>query len=192
MGAVLYHCKTLAQWYANECLRFSQELNKPDGINKVVITPEEPYFEFESLVTGIVRGYDTLRYALWNQWGRNGSCPSSYERTVNALVSCPPQVLTRLQSSRDNYYSKAKEYRHCIQHYVDFGSASWAMMDLLRESVWSVIVRVPDNPEARSSRSFRFNQNVDALTLGWELCTEMFAVIDVALGPGVLSAATNS
>ena len=29
----------MVQWYPNECLRFSWELNNPDGVNKVVITP---------------------------------------------------------------------------------------------------------------------------------------------------------
>ena len=188
MQSSLYHCLALARWYSDECTRHGLWLlSFPAKIDKQVFVPSDPYYEFEALVTAIVRGYDTLRYALWKKWGGGGSIPSSYGRVVDAMVGCPREVAVRLQSSRDGAYSRAKEYRDCIQHYVDVGSSSWAMMELLRESVWSVIVRVPDNPEARSSNRWVFSGNHDALTLGWELCTELFGVIDVALGQGRLS-----
>jgi hypothetical protein len=193
MQSSLYHCLALARWYSDECTRHSEWLLRfPHNIDKQVFGPSDPYFEFEALVTAIVRGYDMLRYALWKKWGRGGSIPNSYERVVDAMVGCPREVAVRLQSSRDGAYSRAKGYRDCIQHYVDVGSSSWAMMELLRESVWSVIVRVPDNPEARSSNRWVFSGNHDALTLGWELCTELFGVIDVALGQGNLSSAKSN
>jgi hypothetical protein len=193
MESSLYHCLALARWYSDECTRHSQWLlSFPADIDKQVFVPNDPYYEFEALVTAIVRGYDTLRYALWKKWGGSGSIPSSYGRVVDAMVGCPQEVTVRLQSSRDGAYSRAKDYRDCIQHYVDVGSSSWAMMELLRESVWSVIVRVPDNPETRSSNRWVFSQNHDALTLGWELCTELFGTIDVALGQGRLSSAKDN
>ena len=193
MQSSIYHCLSLARWYSDECTRHSQWLHRfPAKIDKQVFVPSDPYFEFEALVTAVVRGYDTLRYALWKQWGGGGSIPSSYVRVVDSLVGCPEEVAIRLQSSRDGAYSRAKEYRDCIQHYVDVGSSSWAMMELLRESVWSVIVRVPDNPEARSSNKWEFAGNHDALTLGWELCTELFGVTDVALAKGRLSSTKSN
>jgi hypothetical protein len=188
MQSSIYHCLSLARWYSDECTRHSQWLHSfPTNIDKQVFVPSDPYYEFEALVTSIVRGYDTLRYVLWKQWGGGGSIPNSYGRVVDAIVGCPQELSGRLQSSRDGAYSRAKEYRDCIQHYVDVGSSSWAMMELLQESVWSVIVRVPDNPEARSSKKWVFSGNHDALTLGWELCTELFGVIDAALAKGRLS-----
>lgn len=186
MGAVLYHCKALAQWYTDQCLHYSSLSHKPDA-ERVVTTPEEPYFEFESLVTAIVRGYDTLRYPLWNKWGNKSGCPNSFTRTLNHCETLPADLRRRLEVSNNNFLAKTKKYRDCIQHYIDFGSTSWAMMELLKDSVWSIIVRVPDNPEARSEHLFRFHRNVDALTLGWELSTELFAIVDILLGSGSLS-----
>ena len=187
MGAVLYHCKALAQWYTDQCSSYSSFPHKPDANRVVIGGVEEPYFEFESLITAIVRGYDTLRYALWNKWGDKSGCPSSFTRALKRCKALPPGLQHRLQVSNDKFLSKAKEYRDCVQHYIDFGSTSWAMMELLHDSVWSIIVRVPDNPEARSRDRFQFHQNVDALTLGWELATEFFAVVDNLLGSGCLS-----
>jgi len=82
---------------------------------------------------------------------------------------------------------KTKKYRDCIQHYVNIGSSSWAMMEQLQDSVWSAIVRIPDNPEARSEHLFIFYKNVDTLTMGWKLLTEFFAIVDTLLGSGSLS-----
>jgi hypothetical protein len=189
MGAALYHCKRLAWWYADECYRLSQTpANLQEGHERIVLGgAEEPYFEFEALVTVIVRCFDTLRYSLWHRWGDKGSCPNSYERAVNAIVNCPDEIMHWLVHGLENIYRKAKNYRHCIQHYVDLGSTSWAMAELRAEGIWSTIVRIPDNPEVRSAKRFAFDQDIDSLTLGWQLCTETFGTIDTTLGSGNLS-----
>lgn len=191
MGAALYHCKRLAWWYANESARVAKMPLDVRHKSIVLGGTEEPYFEFEALVTVIVRCFDTLRYSLWRLWGNRGSCPSSYERVVDALINCPDVIMSQLAHNRENVYLKAKSYRDCIQHYCDFGSTSWSMAELLHGNIWSVIVRIPDNPEVRSDRQFKFDQNIDSLTFGWELCNQMFALIDSVLGSGSLSMQTD-
>ncbi len=182
MEAALYHLVALTTWCARECAAHGAiHARLGSDAERVVMRPNAPYFEFEALVTAIVRAFDTLRYSLWRQWGDHGSTPNSYERVVDSLRTCPTSVLNHLSLGASGAYARAKGYRHCIQHYVDIGSASWAMFEL-RSKVWTVTVRVPDNPDARSSAKWTFTSNLDALSLGWELCSELFCIAAVALG----------
>jgi len=139
-------------------------------------------------VTAIIRGFDTLRYYLWRKFGRLGSTPSSFERVVNALANDTPADLRQeLIEVSAGTYTRVKAYRDCIQHYVDIGSSSWAMFDLIEDAVWSLIVRVPDNPDARSANSWVFEKDVDALTFGWEAATDFFSACATAFGRASLA-----
>jgi hypothetical protein len=52
-----------------------------------------------------------------------------------------------------------------------------------------IMVRLPDNPEEKSTRDFKFDQGLDALTVAWEYVSEFFAFTDIILGKGNLSSA---
>ncbi|HVU46225.1 MAG TPA: hypothetical protein VHD85_08865, partial [Terracidiphilus sp.] len=183
LSANIYHCLALTNWYTKNCNAYANSHQKMGMEGDRSVTPSrDPFFEFEALVTAIVRGFDTLRYALWKKWGGRGTTPSSYEKVLGGLQKCPEPIFKRLCLSATESYTQAKKYRHCIQHYVDMGSGSWAMFERTPSRAWSVIVRVPDNPEARSSNKWQFSQNLDALSMGWELCTELFCIVAISLG----------
>jgi hypothetical protein len=174
MGAMLYHCKTLARLYAEECRRHSSRWPgyMADGTTppwaeaqNVVITPHEHFFEFEALMTAIVRGYEYLRFPLWARYGQGSSTPRNFSEVLKK-VRLPITIAKRLCHSHNSYYKRAKKYRDCIQHNVDMGSSSWAMMERLDQSIWSILVRIPDNPDSKSRSKFIFHQKLDALTLG--------------------------
>lgn len=171
MGACLFQIRELAKWCSKFCINHAQSKHKPD-VNKIVTSPETPYFLFEALITDIVRGFNVLRYHMWQKWGSSGGVPNSFERTIDRLVSIPEDLITILEEKKE-ILIRAKKFRDCIQHYVDIGSSSWVMLEKLPIGSWSAFVRVPDNPERRSSKYFKFNEELDALTLGWEFTSEL-------------------
>jgi hypothetical protein len=189
MGAMLYHCKALARLYSDICrdhLAFTKIPNAPSG-EKVVTRPEAPFFEFEALLAAVARGYEYLIIPLWKHYGCSGDPPRNFTQAVQRGTSFPTLVGDRLRHTHDQFYVRAKDYRDCIQHNVDMGSSSWAMFEQLEGLVWSVIVRVPDNPEMKSRSRFRFENNLDALTVSWGYVAEFFGLCDVLFGAGLLS-----
>jgi hypothetical protein len=60
------------------------------------------------------------------------------------------------------------DYRDCIIHNapIDFGLGTGSMQKL-DGGVWSVLMRIPDNPEVKSRAAFTFAKGLDALTYGW-------------------------
>ena len=189
MGAMLYHCASLANWYANACRDFVDTTKIPGWPtdSRCVTTPEEPYFEFEALVCAVVRTYEYLTVPLWKRYGGPDSPPRNFARALQRCQSLPSTLRDRIQRSHDRYFVPAKAYRDCIHHYVDIGSCSWAMMERLDNSVWTVLVRIPDNPESKSRKKFTFQQERDALTFGWHCVTEVFTICDLLFGSGALS-----
>lgn len=180
LSSVLYHTMQLAHCYET-LITYQKKLNLLKQAHKWVIRPEVPYFEFDALVTATIRAFDSTRYSLWKAYGGKGSVPNSFMRTVESCSNLPAELRNRLDQSWDTHISRAKEYRDCIQHYVDLGSSSWAMTYQINELVWAVLVRIPDNPQQRSADRFTFNNDIDALTYAWELATELFVVSKMIL-----------
>ncbi len=176
LRAVLYSLKQLAMWYADTCREFKESMANHITGDRCTFAPDEPYFEFEALVTNAIRSYDALRYPIWRAYGSGGSTPRSFGRTLRSGTLLPSDLGDRLCQTRDRHYSPAKEYRDCIQHYVSVSSSSWAMMERLEGACWSVIVRIPDNPQERSPDRFQFVGDMDALTYSWVLATELVEV----------------
>jgi hypothetical protein len=85
-----------------------------------------------------------------------------------------------LETSWELYGEKMTAYRDCIQHYVPvtFGIQT-ASMERVAGDIWSVRLRLPDNPERKSQPAFKFEKNLDALTYGWELANEVMNVATV-------------
>jgi hypothetical protein len=93
----------------------------------------------------------------------------------------------QIQLNWSQFGKKITDYRDCIQHYVpiDFGSGS-SFMTRLQGGVWSVSFLIPDNPEARSQRQFKFEKQIDLLTYGWNVTIGM---LDIA--SGIMNAVRN-
>lgn len=186
MGAMIYHIKALARWASDACTDFARRWDL-DSESRAVCSVEDPYFEFESLVSSIVQGFEYMTVPLWKRYGTAERPPRSFTRAFERATQIPADMRKRLQRSYDTTYKRAKAYRDCIHHNVDMGSSSWAMMERRDPSVWTVLIRVPDNPEAKSKNAFRFDADLDALTLGWDYVSDFFVFVDDLFGTGTLS-----
>jgi len=183
LGAISYHCARLADWYARIAATYSQQMKIP-GIDSrsdsgIYSYQTEPYFEFEALIGASRRCYDAMRYVLWPKFGSDGrSMPRSLKSVLAAKHSIPDGLADRLSTSWERHGVRLTEYRDCIHHYVpvDFGLAS-AFMRRHSVGAWTTMIRIPDNPEARSKRDFTFFRDVDALSYGWELANELLNVV---------------
>jgi hypothetical protein len=107
-----------------------------------------------------------------------GSVPSSFPKTLKACNNLPDSLASRLDKSWSTFGKKVTEYRDCLQHYCPIGrELPYAHMQRLQGGVWSTSIWIPDNPEARSQREYRYDSRIDALTYGWQITNE---ILDVA------------
>ena len=171
-AAAEYHCAQLVDRYVDVLdfitLGGQRLLQMSEDFNLHAPTGAPVYFEFEALVTALIRGYDAARYPLWSAYGAGGSTPKNFRRVVERLSV--PKSLEAVLEKAISRYDEIKKYRDCIQHYVDLGSRQSAGRIQLRQGLaWSVFAVLPDNPEARSSEKFRYTDQVDALSYGWSL-----------------------
>ncbi len=175
---VVYHCKRLAEVYsaiALDLVRISSIPGYGDAPQASYGFQLEPYFELDALLTAARRAYDTSRYVLWSAFGSNKpGVPSNFTQTLPACGKLPSELR---EKSWWNYGERLTDYRDCIIHYtpIDFGMGS-ATMHKLAGGVWSVMMRIPDNPETNSRSAFTFTKGLDALTYGWELSNEIVRV----------------
>jgi hypothetical protein len=178
-GALLYHCQELALLYTHICdTAFGiRQIMPIEGDYSSLGDQTEPYYEIEALITAARRTYDALRYVLWKTFGAGGNTPSNFSKTLAACDKLPESLRSSLETSWATYGIKMTAYRDCIQHNVpvtfDLQTAS---LERVAGDIWSVRLRLPDNPEEKSQSAFEFADNLDALTYGWELTNEVFKV----------------
>ena len=177
IGAVIYHCHRLAQAYVNVCREFSRSpytRYKRDPSSCVFGYQPEPYYEFEALINTVRRFYTTLRRPVWAAFGDRSPVPSSFEKTVAKCTKLPCALRERLDHSWTAYGEKLKEYRDCIEHYIHLGGfMPQVFMERLKNGLWTAWSRIPDNPQAKSAESFRYDCGLDALTYGWTVTDEV-------------------
>jgi hypothetical protein len=68
-------------------------------------------------------------------------------------------------------------FRDCIIHNaaIEFAIRT-ASMQKLDGGVWAVLMRIRDNPEAKSQSAFMFAKGLDAVAYRWELSNEIVRV----------------
>ena len=195
MGSILYHCSVLTRFYADECTTFARQHQKIAGRKnrssqregkRFVTRLEEPLYSFETLMTKIIVGYESLRYPVWKKYKSGSSLPKNYIETVNSC-KFPSAIGKRIKLSTENCYLPAKKFKNCIQQNIDIGSSSWCVFEKKFQLLWYLVVHLPDNPEEKSSSAFTFDQGFDALTVAWEYVSEFFALTDIIIGDGNLS-----
>jgi len=143
----------------------------PDGgVNR----SQEFFFEFEALIAQVVRSFNHLRYRLWSWAGKAGNCPRSFLHTFRSLEQEMPQspALTRAVA----VLRIMREYRDCMEHYVDVGVRSWGRVSKDSLGRWQFIATMPDNPKARSLSKFTFVQRKDAVDEAWKAVSAYIAV----------------
>lgn len=185
VGAVCYHCKRLAETCSAICKGYLRILTI-QGFTKEKRTTyanqPEPYFEFEALVGAAIRAFEYARPLLWVAFGPEEpglSTPRSFQKTIERCERLSRELRERL----NQYFEGLKKYRDCIQHNVPIGRwLPYAAMEELADGVWSCWLPIPDNPESKSAKRFEFASRRDALTFGWEVTTQLMALIEMVLG----------
>jgi hypothetical protein len=196
LGAVAHHCKKLAEIYSDichvhDCLPMPRTAHTPTILGRF----QEPWYEFDALITAARRTYDSMRHVVWSNYGSKGSTPRSLTATLRDCGTRIPATLRdRLEESWDRYGKKLTDYRDCIQHYVslDFAMAS-IVMRRISNGPCTAFVRIPDNPETRSRRDFQYKLDLDAQTYGWEIAKELLEVSEAVTEPiqGIKSASDH-
>ena len=197
MGSMLYHCSALAQFYADECTRLVEERSMKivrgdtpswEKEKRIVKRLEQPLYGFETLITKVIVGFETIKYPIWEKYKSGKDKPRNF---VDTVKSCkfPTAIGKRIQYTTENCYLPAKQIRQCVQHNMDIGSSSWCVFEKNFKLLWVFMVRLPDNPQEQSASAFTFNQGLDALTVAWEYVSEFFTLTDIILGKGNLSSA---
>jgi hypothetical protein len=174
--AAVYHCKRMAEAYAQIVRRFA--IGPFDDSERVVFgNNPEPFFEFDALISSAMRTLDTLRRPSWRLYGNSGSLPASFRRTVDNCRSLPETLQNMIEDSWRRFFATAKEYRDCIHHYVAPGADhGFACMQRHDPGFWTMTAWLPDNPEARSAQAFTFNGQLDALTYAWSLTNRVVQI----------------
>jgi hypothetical protein len=181
-GAVTYHCNQLVTQYEAILNSVTDNGSRLDLFSDDFVYSRfvSPYYEFEALVTAVVRAYNTIRFPLWSAFGTSGTAPNNFERVVK-VIDLPQQVGHTFEEAV-LHCEKAKMYRDCIQHYAHFGARlPFTRVQLLNGIAWSVLALLPDNPEDKSYNSFLYEKQIDALTYGWELTNDLLYYLTVII-----------
>lgn len=175
-SAAVYHCKRMAEAYAQIVRRFA-DLPLTDSERVIFSNHPEPFFEFDALIAAAIRTLDALRRPLWRLYGNSGSLPASFRRTVDNCQSIPETLKNTIEDSWRHFFATAKEHRDCIQHYVAPGAdRGFADMQRKDPGFWTMTAWLPDNPEARSPHAFTFDDRLDALTYAWSLTNRVVQI----------------
>ena len=189
METMLYHCKQLAEVYCRICRSFvSFPFNYPKKEDRVILGGNpETYFEFDALVTAVMRLYEVLRYVIWIKFGTpKNHVPRSYGDMLKKIHSqkkdFPSLLFDRLNDNWSRIGDRAKRYRDCLQHNSPLiRGRPYARMSRLDDKVWSAAIWIPDNPEDKSQVKFIYDSEIDALTYGWELTSEMVKLVKMVV-----------
>jgi hypothetical protein len=180
MGALYYHCEKLVEIYTK--IWYSGTHSTPPisvGEHYTLAYEPEPFYEFDALITVARRSYNTIGHFIWNAFNpKKGNVPDNFERTIELCRdNLPLNLLNRLDFSHSQFGTKVTEYRDCIQHCNPvFNWTPHATMEQIERGIWGASILIPDNPQERSPKKFKYDSRIDALTYGWELTTEIFEV----------------
>jgi len=199
-GAVLYHCRNLANEYS---VVLAQHERIRELLHRSIPGYKEPdfmsvgnqntiYYEFDALLSASRRVYDKIAHLLWQAFIGGGSMKHMKEalKDNTFINSCPQPLATRLEKSWTSVGAKLKDYRDHTQHFgsTDIGLCT-VSMERLANNTWRVRARIPDNPVAKSKKKFTYALGHDALTYGWEITNEIMSLAIEAVA--VSSASTH-
>jgi hypothetical protein len=183
-GAMVYHCQRLAQLYV-EIARIYTHIAGRTGTSEttaVFAWQVEPYYEFDSMMAAARRTYDSMRFVLWPRFGHaRAPMPRSLSALLDARTTMPEQLRIALADSWQRVGTRVTAYRDCAHHYVPVDFHQAAFMRRHGCGCWYTTMRIPDNPEARSTTKFNFSGGLDALTFAWETADEVVRIAGTAV-----------
>jgi hypothetical protein len=181
LGSATYHLERLVNAYADHTRAFRETTQIP-GFGELPVRCSlggcgDIYFEFDALITAVRKAFDLSRFHLWNHFGKGRGIPSNFHKTVDHCP-LPDELKQELKGIWSAWGVPITEYRDCIQHYTPLDrSAAFGQVSRVADLTWSLLVRIPDNPESRSSSSFTFAQDLDALCFARGAVDALFAVM---------------
>lgn len=185
--SVLHHFIQLAHTY-DRMIRTHRGIERIPGQRKlasyILASQPEPYYWVESLISAATLAFDSGAMRLWKRYGSGNARPNGLTRTLNVLRQAQhPETPKRDYTRFEATYVQAKEYRDCIQHYVPVTNSilPFARMEDRSNGIWSAVCLLPDNPRARSTNGFRFEQNVEALRYAWLLTNDVAEFVQIVL-----------
>jgi len=181
-GAVVYHCRQLVELYPRTIAHsFESTGARQIDSDRIVLSNQiEPYFEFEALVTAVVRVFETARYLVWRVYGTKSGPPRNFQGVIEQAQF--PGEIANKKKEWVNTYMEAKGYRDCIQHNAHFGARlPFSIAETVSGEYGSLLVQIPDNPEAKSYDRFTYEKKLDALDYGWTLTSRVFRFTDELL-----------
>jgi hypothetical protein len=136
------------------------------------------FYELDAVLGVARRTLDMSRFILWRLFGSRGSCPSNFKKTLSACVNIPEKLSEVLERAWAEHGDRITSYRDCIMHYTSL-DRSFGTLDLDRSAhnVWMVSALLPDNPDARSQRQFKYEDRVDALDYAYTIVNVIFDTI---------------
>lgn len=178
--AMIYHCRELSLTYVDHCnfaWAHEKRYGSLSGSEDFVIgrLGSDSYFELDALITAARRAYDGSRFILWNWFrGKMKDCPDNFPNTVKRLGnSLPLDLRERLNTSWKQYGTKLADYRDCLIHFSPLDDNTAVRLRRHDGDIYSCQIVIPDNPEARSKKKFKYETGTDAFEYGWSLVNEI-------------------
>ncbi|MBW2045590.1 MAG: hypothetical protein JRI96_12020 [Deltaproteobacteria bacterium] len=183
VGSAFYHCRRLAEEYCNTILSYLKIAKKIKVLQgkkpPILMGQTAPYYEFDSLISSAIQALEISRYIIWRffKHPREKTLPRSWKNLLQH-IKLPDDLRQKINNFQKQFGIKIKDYRDCIQHYIPLtGGFSNANINVEDRGVLKVYFFIPDNPEARSYKDFKFALKIDALNFGWVLTNELLHLI---------------
>jgi hypothetical protein len=176
-SALNYHCKQMVGLYADCTVQMEKVSRIPKfGTDDHVMRPghEEMYFEFDAIVSVALRLYDAPGPLLWNVFSKKkGGCPKHIPDVLKACAGIPEQLRNELSRSWQTFGPRLKDYRDCVHHHTSL-EMQLGTADLIKnaQGLWTTLLRIPDNPDVKSSKAFKLTQRLDAMQYSLDVLRE--------------------
>lgn len=177
-----YHLERIATYYS-EHTQFAEQQERmrkargQDPALMIATDDQRVYFEIDAFLGSARRFYEQLRKVLWKHGGQSANRPQSFPKVLKA-VRLPPDYIETLDESWSEYGQKLKGYRDSVFHYDPLNEGHTNVRMRPVGNRWGLILRLPENPEAKSRSSFRFEDGPDALSYGYGLLCHLAAIAD--------------
>lgn len=174
------HLRTLLREYVRLTTVAGPEI--PFDTSPVVSIPfPECYVSLDAFMVSMRAYADSLRFLIWAVLGRKTGIPRNLRKLARAQL--PVKLTNVITQYVDSSLSDLSEYRDNAVHYAPPGSHMLPLL-LLSHGVVHAQVWLPENPEARSLKGFKYLQR-DAFTYARELLgqahdfsNELFPILD--------------
>lgn len=180
LRASAHHFVNLAVLYSDHTQLVEvreRERERKGHRDAVQVNLDDPrvFFETDAFLGTARRFYEQLRRVVWKHYGKSEQRPRSFEGVLVA-ADLPDTYHESLQDSWNNVGTKLKDYRDSIAHYDPLNEGHTNVILRPSDNRWAMAVRLPENPEANSRLTFRFESGPDAMSYCYDTLTHLTAV----------------